>query len=31
MRKYLLVMVTIMSLFIITGCGNKSAIEFKKE
>lgn len=30
-KKYLLIFVTILSLFIITGCGNKKALEFKKE
>ena len=30
-NKYLLIMLVTMALFIITGCGNKKALEFKKE
>ncbi len=30
-KNYLLVIVAIISLFVITGCGNKKALEFKKE
>ena len=30
-NKYLLIMLVIMTLFIVTGCGNKKALEFKKE
>ena len=30
-NKYLLIMLVIMTLFSVTGCGNKKALEFKKE